>query len=103
MDITLDNASLAWNLLANHLDAFIAAWEREEWPEIQSHLPEEPALLRRLTLVELIKADLDYRHARERPKRIEAYAQEFPEILEAAGPRCDLIYEEYHVRRAHGE
>lgn len=103
MDITLDNASLAWNLIANHLDAFVAAWERDERPEIGAHVPDGPQLLRKLTLTELIKADLDYRQARAEPKRIEDYAAEFPELLEPAGPPCDLIYEEYHVRRAHGE
>jgi serine/threonine protein kinase len=59
--------------------------------------------LRRLVLVELIKVDLEERVARGLTlRRIEDYAAEFPELTDGGVP-CDLLYEEFHVRRRAGE
>ncbi len=57
-----DNATRAWDLLSEHVDAFIRHWEQEQKPpSLASFLPESPAGLRRMALVELIKVDLEYR------------------------------------------
>ena len=100
-----------WDELARRLDEFLAAWEKGagKGPQLGNFLPAQPPPLRRLVLVELIKADLEQRSKDgavvSLPKRLEEYAAEFPELLEAATkePPVDLIYEEYHVRRAAGE
>lgn len=120
-----------WNDLALRLETFLGAWaqtgESANPPPIADHLPAEPPVLRRLVLVELIKADLEQRASRtsgegsvnELPtllrggsdtsgiviKRLEKYVESFPELVEAATgePSVDLIYEEYHVRRSAGE
>jgi serine/threonine protein kinase len=53
-------------------------------------------------LAELVKVDLEQRAAAGRLKLLEYYIAEFPEILERGEPPCDLIYEEFHVRRTAG-
>ena len=112
-DKTLEfsDASRAWDELAQRVEALVTAWEREaEAPDLGRHLPSGPAALRKLTLVELIKVDLEYRNrlARERTDgptvwRVEDYLRRFPELGDGRGPPCDLIYEEFHVRKQAGE
>src|SRR5262249_25652374 len=72
--------------------------------ELGEFLPEGPAALRRMTLVEAIKVDLEYRWQDGRaPKRVEEYLGEFPELADDGGMPCDIIYEEYHIRKQRGE
>src|SRR5207249_10968548 len=40
---------------------------------------------------------------RGRKRPLELYTVDFPELLENGEPPCDLIYEEYHIRRTAGE
>lgn len=98
------SASQTWQALSAQVEAWIETWERaSEPPDLRGSLPAEPAAVRRLCLVELIKVDLEYRRRREDWwKPLEKYLEEFPEL---AGERLpsDLIYEEFHVRRQGGE
>lgn len=103
MDLTLDNALATWDVLTKRLEAFMAAWDRGETPEIAAFLPASGGSLRRLVLIELIKADLDYRFGRGQGRLLEAYMADFPDLASPAGPPADLVYEEYHVRRSKGE
>jgi serine/threonine protein kinase len=93
----------AWNQVAERLEAFVAAWESGPAPAIADHLPAEPGGLRRLVLVELVKVDLEFRIRGGRPARIEDYLAAHPEIAGAAGPPVELVCEEYHVRKSHGD
>lgn len=103
MDVTVNNALATWDLLEKHLESFSAAWEQGEPPPLAEHLPAGPPVLRKLALVEMIKVDLEYRAASQQLLQLEQYLTEFPELVDSAGPPCDLIYEEFHVRRANGE
>ena len=98
-----DDAQQIWDVLSDRLEAFIKAWEEETTPAIGKFLPAEPAELRAMALVEMVKVDLEYRwRPGGSPKRLEDYAQEFIELA-GGGMPCDLIYEEYHVRKQAGE
>ena len=92
------------SVLQDHLDAYLAARERPgQTPSLKQFLPDQPPALRRLVLIELIKVDLDFRWRRcGEQRRIEEYVQEFPELACEKIP-CDLIYEEYHIRKRMGE
>ncbi len=104
MEPTLENATLYWDALADRVEAFLEAWETQKRPPVlDDHLPQEPQVLRQLTLVELIKVDLEFRYKEKLPRQIEEYAAEFPELNGECGPPADLIYEEFHVRRSEGE
>jgi serine/threonine protein kinase len=54
-------------------------------------------------LAELVKVDLDYRWGLGLPKRLEQYLGEFPNLSTLTGMPCDLIYEEFQVRKRHGD
>ena len=97
--------TLAWDLLSNRIEALVTAWEStSEPPRLADFLPAEPTALRRLALVELIKVDLDYRCRRpEHSRRIEQYLDEFPDLAPHGDVPCDLIYEEYHLRKQSGQ
>ncbi len=97
-------ASQLWNELTRRVELLIDAWQRGgSPPEFEPLLPNAPPTLRRLALVEFIKVDLEHRWARPAwRKLLEAYIQDFPELAGGELP-CDLIYEEYHVRKQAGE
>lgn len=91
-------------LLSERVAAFCAAWESsEEPPPVADFAPGDRPELRCMILVELIKVDLEYRWRGDaHHKRIENYAQEFPELASGGMPP-DLIYEEYRTRRSAGQ
>ena len=93
----------AWNVVAERLEAFIAAWESGSEPALAPFLPEASPTLRRLVLVELVKVDLDFRIRSGRAARVEDYLADHPEIADAAGPPVELVCEEYHLRKSRGE
>ena len=103
-----DVASRQWDELLSRLEVFLAAWKAADAPpDLALHLPEQPGAMRRLVLVELIKIDLEQRLQRQSKiphKPLEEYAREFPELIDPATkePPPDLIYEEFHLCRAHG-
>ena len=97
--------SVLWQQLSERIDALVAAWESaDQPPDLTRFLPADPPALRRLTLIEAIKVDLEYRWQNRRfPKLIEQYVAQFPELAAAGGVPSDIIYEEYHVRKQHGD
>jgi serine/threonine protein kinase len=103
--LTHMEASLVWERLSEHIDRFAEAWKAADAPpEVAGFLPAGPPTLRRLTLVEAIKVDMEQRwQGRRWPKQVEEYLEEFPELAADGGIPCDLVYEEYHVRRQQGD
>ncbi|WP_051177673.1 serine/threonine-protein kinase [Nocardia concava] len=89
-------------LLASAIARFTAAWEAAGAPpRLTEFLPRAPEL-RRLTLIELIKVDLEYRWIRyDFPKRLAEYRAEFDELRSGPLPP-DLAYEEFHALRRSG-
>lgn len=102
--ISLDAADDIWDHLAEWLEGFAEAWSRDgKAPDLAEFAPAGPMELRRLTLVELIKLDLEYHIEAGRSVRlIEDYCREFPELTDGGVP-ADLLYEEFHIRRSSGE
>lgn len=100
-----DNASRAWEVLADRVEAFLRAWEEGgQPPRLGEFLPPQPPALRRMALVELIKVDLESRWRQPAwRKPLEEYLDEFPELQDEGDIPCDLIYEEFHVRRHAGD
>ena len=88
-----------------NLAGFLEAWESHGLgPLLRDHLPNAPTGLRRLTLIELIKVDLEFRYAGNLPRLLlEDYAAENEELTRPDGMPAELIYEEYHIRLAAGE
>ncbi|WP_145365981.1 serine/threonine-protein kinase [Stratiformator vulcanicus] len=90
--------------LTNALDALIADWSAhpDRPPDLGRFIPREgPSRL--MTLVELVKVDLEYRWTdRRHPKTLDAYGDEFPELAKDR-LSADLIYEEFHYRARAGD
>jgi serine/threonine protein kinase len=87
--------------LATRVDTLTEAWQSgPRPPELERILPPGPPGVRRMLLAELIKVDLEYRWQQyDFPKTIEQYLAEFPELSADGKLPCDLIYEEYLIRR----
>ncbi len=100
---SLDQGDAAWDALAERLEAFSVEWDRGGPPNIADFLPDGPAELRRMALVELTKYDLERRWQGGDRRRIDAYLAELPELAQGEGPPADLLYEEFHCRRLAGE
>jgi len=100
-----ENATQVWDMLSERLEAFVTAWEAaDEPPPLRDFLPQRPLALKHLALVELIKVDLEYRWRQPESQRfIEDYVTEFPDLEHSGAIPCDLLYEEYHVRKQSGE
>lgn len=102
--LSLDDGLATWDILSQRLEALIAGWdEGPDPPPLADFVPADPPTLRRLVLSELIKVDLEYRWSRGQPRRIEEYLAEFPDLAGPSGVPCDLIFEEFQVRRRCGE
>ena len=99
-ELSIDAAASVWDALGDKLEAFAAAWDSGTPPEVLAFVPASPPAARRLVLVELLKFDLDQRLQRGLDRPLEEYLAAFPEL--AADPPCDLIYEDYQLRRAAG-
>jgi serine/threonine protein kinase len=101
---TLEEGRTTWNMVSGQMDALFRRWKSAESPpRLEEFLPVGSPSLRRLALAELIKVDMDCRWARKLPRRVEDYLAEYPELSGPGGAPCDLIVEEFRVRRRAGE
>ena len=97
-----------WEQVAELVDGLSAAWEKHfqgsaAEPELEVFLPADNQLLRKLALPELVKADLEFRWQNKcHPKKVEAYAEQFPLRDEAGELPIELIHEELQVRMQSG-
>jgi serine/threonine protein kinase len=84
------------------LEGFARAWGAAgDPPGLAAFLPAGPPEVRRLTLVELVKLDIESRLPRGSDRPLEDYLREYPE-LGPAGPPADLLYEDFHLRHRAG-
>jgi len=102
--LPLDDSAAVWQQLSDRVERFVAAWEADPSnpPSPAEYLAGTLPSARRLTAIELIKVDLEYRWSKRRePRPLEFYFAQFDFL--ADDPPVDLIYEECHVRRQAGE
>ncbi|MFO0902975.1 MAG: serine/threonine-protein kinase [Pirellulales bacterium] len=104
MELTQASATRLWGELATRLEEFLEAWsDGDAPPSLAEHVPAAPPELRRITLEELIKVDLEQRMRARVPRTLDDYVREFPELLAEGAPPVELIYEDCHLRRQQGE
>jgi serine/threonine protein kinase len=92
-----------WEFLHSCADRLEQAWKRNATVDLGQFLPPPGDRLRALTLVELIKTDLEMRWRRGQIIGLETYLEKFPEL---GGPRnlpATLVFEEYRIRHVHGD
>jgi serine/threonine protein kinase len=96
-----------WQRLQNLLEPFERAWHDRAGPDAVIDLapfappPGDP--LRRLAVLELIKADLEFRCRHGLPARVESYLEQFPDLGPAGELPPQLVWEEYRVRQRLGD
>ena len=105
--IPLDGLRDTWSEVAARLESLEAAWDSGIGEPLLGVILAEARRVdadqRRLILIELIKADLEYRQAPGRKRRtIEDYLAEFPDLRNPAIP-TELLFEEFHLRKQAGE
>ena len=105
--IPLDRLRDTWSEVGARLEALAAAWESGIGEPLLGVILSESRRAdreqRRIILIELIKADLEYRQAPGRRRRtVEDYLVEFPELRDPAIP-SELLFEEFHLRKQSGE
>ncbi len=91
-----------WSLVAARVEELNAAWSADALiPDLPQFMSSENEEIRHLLMLELIKADLENRWSRGLQRFIEEYYEDFPELVGAVPG--ELIFEEYHIRRAAGD
>lgn len=92
-------------MLGERVDALVEAWELGgPPPRLADYVPNLSTKYQRLVLAELIKVDLEHRWCRrEMPKRLEEYVAELPALGPVGRLPCDLIYEEWNIRKQAGQ
>lgn len=97
-----------WDRVAEAIDGLSSAWESflsdgGEEPDLANWVPDDPGL-RELSLPELVKVDLEYRWQRgQKPRKVEDYAEQFPELGSGQSIAIELIHEELQVRMQAGD
>jgi serine/threonine protein kinase/tetratricopeptide (TPR) repeat protein len=93
--------------MANELEDFITGFElaqrRDGRAILADFLPPPSHPLYRHVLGELIRIDLEYGWQRGRPKRLQDYQQQFPDLADDREIWVQIGFEEYRLRRQAGE
>src|SRR5262245_55502238 len=96
-----------WNRLQELLGCFEATFEDSSssmtTTNLNHYLPAAGDPLRTLTLLELIKSDLEFQWRRGTGPLVEAYLERYPEIGGRSTLPASVLCEEYHVRHRFGD
>src|SRR3954468_16125755 len=98
-----DLSDADWDQLQALLDRFEQAGPRAGPGDLAAFLPAPGDRLRRLALAELVKCDVEQRWRNGRPVLLEDYLGRYPELRHGPAGLTQLIYEEFCVRRRHGD
>lgn len=89
--------------LDDYVEAFEHAWQGNVVPELAAFAPPENHVEHKSIVLEMVRADLEFRWQRSIQKPLDQYAIEFPNLFEDEQSLSVLAFEEYRVRRLHGE
>jgi eukaryotic-like serine/threonine-protein kinase len=85
------------------IDQFESAWLRHGRADLAEFVPPSGHFARPRVLRELIRVDLDHGWIRGRPRRLEDYLRDYPEIAEDSDFLSAIAFEEFQRRRKAGE
>jgi hypothetical protein len=93
-----------WRRVNDLADRLEVEWSQADTVALSPLLPAPNDPLRPAVLRELVKTDLEIRWKRGLPATLETYLESYPELAAAADDAlAELLYEEYRVRRLHGD
>jgi serine/threonine protein kinase len=102
-------AERAWELIADRLDRFAAAWAAsldgaEPLPDVRAFLSDADTVTARVLAIELVKVDVEHRWLNRRePRRLEWYVDQLPQLGPSHLLPDDLVYEEVQARVQSGD
>ncbi len=102
MNTKLEQTDGQWGMLTSALERFIEQWEHGDVPQIHLFLDVFRGGPYVVAACELIKVDIEYRLRKQCEKSLESYFLEFPQLLDGDQPPCDLIFEEFQLRKQIG-
>ena len=104
MGPSFDETRPAWDMLEQRVELFLDAWAGQPEPALQPFLPAEPTRAAPHGAHRAHQSGLGAAAVtRGRPiRKAEEYAAEFSDLSKDSMP-CDLLYEEFHIRRQAGE
>jgi eukaryotic-like serine/threonine-protein kinase len=95
------------HLESNSLDEFVYAFERDcqsgAGRALKEYLPDRSDALYFPVLRELVRIDLELGWESNRPRGLEDYRTDFPELFEDATSLQEVAFEEYRLRRRAGQ
>lgn len=94
---------LSGETLDDFVENYEAAQERDGWADVACFLPEPGHPLYLEVLRELVRVDLEYSWRQGRPKRLEEYQTQFPELFRHPPSLQEITFEEYRLRQQAGE
>lgn len=105
VSLSIDEAQSVWSLVESRIDQFCAAWdEASQPPDISMFVGTHEMPIRRLILLDLIKIDLEFRWEKQHEVHaIDWYLDQWPELRVSGCAPAELLYEDIHQRRQHGE
>jgi hypothetical protein len=86
-----------------YVEAFEVAQTEGEAADLRRFLPPATHRLYLSVLRELVRVDMEYGWRRGRPRRLDDYQKEFPELFKDRKSLQDITFEEYRLRRLAGE
>src|SRR5271157_3868195 len=87
-----------WRCLNEAVRGLEECWRTAAEPELSRFLPRTDCPFRRRTLVELIKIDQEHRYQAARPRPLENYFDEWPELPADAELLAELLEAECMTR-----
>ena len=90
-------------LVSERIGAYERQMSGDSFPDLRAFVESLDDAQKSLVLVELVKVDLERRWRSGRPRMLEDYFREYPELGDPAMPSPDLIQEEYKVRCRWGD
>jgi hypothetical protein len=95
--------SIATQTLDDYVEAFESAYQARGGADIRSFLPPAEDPLHRSVLRELIRIDLEFGWESNRPRSLEDYRGEFPDLFADPDSVQEIAFEEYRLRRRAGQ
>jgi serine/threonine protein kinase/tetratricopeptide (TPR) repeat protein len=94
---------VASRTLDDYVEAFESAYHEQGGADLRSFLPPPEDPLHRSVLCELIRIDLEYGWESNRPRSLDDYRRDFPDVFDNPESVQEIAFEEYRLRRRAGQ
>ncbi len=94
---------VASRTLDDYVEAFESAYHEQGAADLRSFLPPPEDPLHRSVLCELIRIDLEFGWESNRPRSLDDYRRDFPDLFDNPDSVQEIAYEEYRLRRRAGQ